>query len=146
LRRKISSENKDGQGCPLVFVGHGYGGLVLKQALVELHDQSRLYKELQSNLCGIVFYGGTNTKLTNKHDSMFKENKSWPWRFFSLMLEIVKDHLSKLSKRFEATLDFKDHSSELSKRFEVALDFKKVNVCVVNKNKLQVCIFYPYSN
>jgi hypothetical protein len=127
-------------------VGHGYGGLVLKEALVKLHDQWGAHKDLRSNLCGIMFYGGTNTKLTNKHDSMFKENKGSLWRFFSLMFETVKDHSSELSKRFEATLDFKDHSSELSKRFEVALDFKKVNVCVVNKNKLQVCIFYPYSN
>jgi hypothetical protein len=150
LRSKISIEDEDGQGCPLVFVGHGHGSLVLKQALVKLHDQSGLYKDLQSNLCGIVFYGGTNTKLTNKHDPMLMENKGWPWRFSSLTSETVEDHLLKLSKRFEATLDLKkeDHLSELSKHFEAALDLKKVNVCVVNNKKsiLQVCIFYPYSN
>jgi hypothetical protein len=116
------SKNQDRQGCPLVFVGHGYGGLVLKQALVELHHESNKYKVLRSNPCGIVFYAETNTKFINK---------GWPWRLFSLMFKIVKDDLSELSKCFEA-----------------ALDLKKVNVCVVNKNKsnLQVCIFYPYSN
>jgi hypothetical protein len=130
LGSKISSENKDRQGCPLVFVGHGYGGLVLKKALVKLHDQSGLYKELRSNLCGIVFYGGTNTKLTNKHDPMFLENQGW---------------LSKL-----VNLKFGSDALllELSKHFEAALDLKKVKVCVVNKNKsiMQVCYFYPYSN
>jgi hypothetical protein len=89
LRSKISSKNKDGQGCPLVFVGHGYGGLLLKQALVKFHDRSGLYKELRSNLCGVVFYGGTNTKLTWLKDSLF-ENR-----------------LLKLSERFEAALDLK---------------------------------------
>ncbi len=139
LRRKISIEDEDGQGCPLVFVGHGHGSLVLKQALVKLHDQSGLYKDLRSNLCGIVFYGGTNTKLTNKHDPMLMENKGWPWKFFKNFQSIL------VSLMFETV---KDHSSELSKRFEAALDLKKVNVCVVNKNKsiLQVCIFYLYSN
>jgi hypothetical protein len=150
LQWKMSIEDEDGQGCPLVFVGHGYGGLVLKQALVKLHDRSALHKDLQSNLCGIVFYGGTNIKLTNKHDPMLLEKKGWPWRVFSLMFETVKDHSSELSKRYEAALDLKkeDHLSELSEHFEAALDLKKVNVCVVNKNKsiLQVCIFYPYSN
>jgi len=101
-----------------VFVGHGYGGLVLKKTLVTLHDQLGFdrfgfYKDLRSNLCGIVFYGGTNTK--------FRGLKDW----------LLDDHLLELSKRFEA-----------------ALDLNKVKVCVVNKNKsfLQVCIFYPYSN
>ncbi len=95
---------------------------MLKQALVELHRGLDIFKDLRINLCGIVFYAGTNTKFTNK---------GWPWRLFSLMFKTVKDDLS-----------------ESSKRFETALDLKKVNVCVVNKNKsiLQVCIFYPYSN
>jgi hypothetical protein len=57
---------------PLVFVGHGDGGLVLKQALVKLLDESGSYKDLPSNLCGIVFYGGTNTKLTNKHGPLIR--------------------------------------------------------------------------
>jgi len=94
---------------PLVFVGHGYGGLMLKQTLVELHRHSHINKDVLSNLCGIVFYAGTNTKFTNK---------GWPWRLFSLMFKTVEDYLSELSKLFEA-----------------ALDLKKVNVCVVNKNK-----------
>jgi len=118
LRWRISIRDKDRQGSSLVFVGHGYGGLVLKQTLGTLHDQlgfDRLgfYKDLRSNLCGIVFYGGTNTK--------FRGLKDWL---------------------------FDDHLLELSKRFEAALDLKKVKVCVVNKNKsfLQVCILYPYSN
>jgi hypothetical protein len=120
LRQQISIGVGDGYR-PLVFVGHGYGGLVLKQALVVLHHHSNNYKVLQSNLCGIVFYARTNTKFTNK---------GWLWRLFSLMFKTVEDDLSELSKRFEA-----------------ALDLKKVNVCVVNKKSiLQVCIFYPYSN
>jgi hypothetical protein len=102
-------------------VGHGYGGLMLKQTLVELHRHSHINKDVLSNLCGIVFYAGTNTKFTNK---------GWPWRLFSLMFKTVEDYLSELSKLFEA-----------------ALDLKKVNVCVVNKNKsiLQVCIHTPIS-
>jgi len=118
LRWRISIRDKDRQGSSLVFVGHGYGGLVLKRTLVTLHDRlgfDRLgfYKDLRSNLCGIVFYGGTNTK--------FRGLKDWL---------------------------FDDHLLELCKRFEAALDLKKVKVCVVNKNKsfLQVCILYPYSN
>jgi hypothetical protein len=89
LRMKISIEDEDGQGCPLVFVGHGYGAWVLKQALVELHNQFGFYKDLRSNLCGIVFYGGTNTKLTWLKDWLFD------------------DRLLRLSKRFEAALDLK---------------------------------------
>jgi len=119
LHEKISIRYKqDGQGRPLVFVGHGYGGLVLKQTLVTLHDQLGFdqfgfYKDVRSNLYGIVFYGGTNTKVTGLKDSLLEH-----------------------------------HLLELSKRFEAAVDLKKVKVCVVNKNKsfLQVCIFYPYSN
>jgi hypothetical protein len=83
------SGKKDGQGCPLVFVGHGYGGLVLKQALVKLHDQSGLYEDLQSNLCGIVFYGGTDRMLTWLKDLL------------------LKHRLLELSERFEAALDLK---------------------------------------
>jgi hypothetical protein len=71
LYLKTSIEDEDGQGCPLVFVGHGYGGEVLKQALVELHDESGLYKDSQSNLCGIMFYGVTNTKFTWLKDWLF---------------------------------------------------------------------------
>jgi hypothetical protein len=132
----------DGQGRPLVFVGHGYGGLVLKQALVEFHCQPDKSKELRNNLCGIVFYGGTNTKLTNKHGPMLMENKGrslkdlTSLKFETVMSESVEDLL----------LD--DTLSELSEHFGAALDLKKVKVCVVNKNKsfFQVCIFYPYSN
>jgi hypothetical protein len=90
-----------------VFVGHGYGGLVLKKALVKLHDQAGFYKDLRSNLCGIVFYGGTNTKLTWLKDSLFEKR------------------LLKLSERFQA-----------------ALDLKKVKVCVVNKNKSFLQVFF----
>ncbi len=134
LDRNIFAQDKDGQGRPLVFVGHGYGCLVLKQVLVELHAQLDLFKDLQSNLCGIVFYGGTNTKFTIKHHLMLMKNKSWSGRF---------------SRNFQTILDslmlksLKDPFLELSKHFEAALDLKKVKVCVVNKNKsfLQVCIF-----
>ncbi len=122
---------------PLVFVGHGYGGLVLKQALVKLHDQSGSYKDLQSNLCGIVFYGGTNTKLTNKHGPLLMENKGGSSKnLTSLKFETVEDQL------------MEDTLSELSQQFGAALDLKKVKVCVIDKNKsiLQVCILYPYSN
>ncbi len=132
------SGKKDGQGCPLVFVGHGYGGLVLKQALVKLHDQSGLYKDLRSNLCGIVFYGGTNTKLTNKHDPTFLEKKG-------LQRSLIQKLLRKLyNLKFGSDVLL----SKLSKGFEAALDLKKVKVCVVKKNNsnVQVCIFYPYSN
>jgi hypothetical protein len=90
LHWRISIEDKDRQGCPLVFVGHGYGAWVLKQALVELHNQLGLYEDLQSNLCGIVFYGGTNTKLTWLKD----------W--------LLKDPLLALSEHFEAAVDLKE--------------------------------------
>ncbi len=86
---RLISKDKDGQGSSLVFVGHGYGSLVLKRALVKLHAQSGLFKDLQSNLCGIVFYGGTNTKLTGLKD----------W--------LLERHLLELSERFEAALDLK---------------------------------------
>ncbi len=136
LRRRISIRVGDGYH-PLVFVGHGYGGLVLKQALVELHRQSHRYEDLRSNLCGIVFYGGTNTKLTNKHGLLLMENKGRSSKnLTSLKFETVEDRL------MENTL------SKLSKQFAAALDLKKVKKCVINKNKsiLQVCILYPYSN
>jgi len=135
---------QDGQGRPLVFVGHGYGGLVLKKVLVEVHHPSYgnedLRRLIHKTLCGIVFYGGTNTKLTNKHGLMLMENKGRSLKnltglmfesFKRLMSESVEDRLSKLSEHFGA-----------------ALDLKKVKVSVVDKNKsfLQVCIFYPYSN
>ncbi len=63
---------------------------MLKQALVELHRQSYILQDLRSNLCGIVFYGGTNTKLTNKHGPMLMENEG---------------RLSGLSGHFGAALD-----------------------------------------
>jgi len=136
---------QDGQGHPLVFVGHGYGGLVLKQVLVELHHPLYGYEDLQrlihKTLCGIVFYGGTNTKLTNKHGPMLMENKGRSVKNLTgLKIESVKDRL--MSKSVE------DRLSKLSEHFGAALDLKKVKVCVVNKNKsfLQVCFFYPYSN
>jgi hypothetical protein len=122
---------------PLVFVGHGYGGLVLKQTLVELHRQSHRYEDLRSNLCGVVFYGGTNTKLTNKQGPLLMENKGRSSKnLTSLKFETVEDRL------------MEDTLSELSEQFGAALDLKKVKVCVIQKNKsiLQVCILYPYSN
>jgi hypothetical protein len=147
LSLKFSIEyEQDGQGRPLVFVGHGYGGLVLKEALVELHRQSDIFRDLQSNLCGIVFYGGTNTKLTNKHGPMLMENKGQSVKnLTSLKIESFEDRL--MSEIVEDRL-LEDTLSKLSEHFEAALDLKKVKVCVVNKNKsfLQVCIFYPYSN
>jgi hypothetical protein len=88
LRSKFSIGFGDGYR-PLVFVGHGYGRLVLKQALVQLHHQSHLSKDLRSNLCGIVFYGGTDTQLT-------------------LLKDWLRDPLlSGLSSRFEAALNLK---------------------------------------
>ncbi len=136
------SKDQDRQGCRLVFVGHGYGGFVLQQALVKLHDQSGSYKDLQSNLCGIVFYGGTNTKFTIiKHHLMLMRNKSWSWSLINFQ-SILDSLMSKSLK------DLKGPLLELSEHFKAALDLKKVKVCVVSKNKsfLQVCIFYPYSN
>jgi len=145
LHHKFSIEYKqDGQGRPLVFVGHGYGGLVLKEVLVELHHPytyEDLRRLIHKTLCGIVFYGGTNTKLTNKHSLMLMENKGRSLKNLTgLKIESSKDHLM-----FESV---EDRLSKLSERFGDALDLKKVKVCVVNKNKsfLQVCIFYPYSN
>jgi hypothetical protein len=131
-------QDKDGQGSSLVFVGHGYGSLVLKQTLVKLDYQSGLYKDLRSNLCGIVFYGGTNTMLTNT---------SWSWRFFKNFQSILNSLMSK-SLKYRLSKSLKDRLLEVPKYFEAALDLKKVKVCVVNKNKsfLQVCIFFPYSN
>ncbi len=146
LYRKISIEDEDGQGCRLVFVGHGYGGGVLKQALVKLHAKSGLYNDLRNNLCGIVFYGGTNTKLTNEHGPMLMANKGRSLRnLASLMFERFKDHL--MCESVEDRL-LEDTLLELSEFFGVALDLNKIKVCVVNKNKsfLQVCIFYPYPN
>jgi len=94
--------------------------LVLKQVLVEFHHPSYVYEDLRrlihKTLCGIVFYGGTNTKLTNKHGPMLMENKG---------------RLSRLSEHFGAALDLKK---------------VKVCVVNKNKSFLQVCIFYPYSN
>ncbi len=146
LRKEFSIEyEQDGQGRPLVFVGHGYGGVVLKQVLVELHHPSCDYQDLRrlihKTLCGIVFYGGTNTKLTNKHGPMLMENKGRSVKnVSSLKFESFKDRL--VSESVE------DRLSKLSEHFGAALDWRKVKVCVVNKNKsfLQVCIFYPYSN
>ncbi len=122
---------------PLVFVGHGYGGLVLKQALVMFHRQSNIFQDLRSNLCGIVFYGGTNTKLTNKHGPLLMENKGRSSKnLTSLKFETVEDPL------------MEDTLSELCEQVGAGLDLKKVKVCVIDKNKsiLQVCILYPYSN
>jgi len=69
-------QDKHGQRCPLVFVGHGYGGQVLKQILVKgAHFFQNRFKD---NLCGVVFYGATNTKLTNKHGPMLMENEGSP--------------------------------------------------------------------
>ncbi len=107
---------------------------MLKQALVKLHDES---VDLQSYLCGIMFYGGTNTKLTNKHGPLLMENKGGSSKnLTSLKFETVEDQL------------MEDTLSELSQQFGAALDLKKVKVCVIDKNKsiLQVCILYPYSN
>jgi len=147
LHEKFSFEYKqDGQGRPLVFVGHGYGGLVLKQVLVERRYPSYPYEDLRSNLCGIVFYGGINTKLTNKHGPKLMENKGRSVKnLIGLKIESFKDRL--MSEIVEDRL-LEDTLSKLSERFGAALDLKKVKVCVVNKNKsfLQVCIFYPYSN
>jgi hypothetical protein len=136
LHREISIGVGDGYR-PLVVVGHGYGGLVLKQALVEHHRQSYISKDLRSNLCGIVFYGGTNTKSTNKHGPLLTENKGQSSKnLTSLKFETVEDPL------------MEDTLSELSEQFGAGLDLKKVKVCVIDKNKsiLQVCILYPYSN
>jgi hypothetical protein len=130
---RFSIEYKqDGQGRPLVFVGHGYGGLVLKQVLVELHHRSYMYEDLRrfirKTLCGIVFYGGTNTKLTNKYGPMLMEILRWSLKNLTgLNIESVKVRL--MSKFLE------DRLSKLSERFGSALDLKKVKVCVVNKNK-----------
>ncbi len=150
LHRNIFAQDKDGQGRPLVFVGHGYGGLVLKKVLVQLHHPSYGYEDLRrlihKTLCGIVFYGGTNTKLTNKHGPMLMENKGWSVKnLISLKFESFKDRL--MSESVEDRL-LEDTLSKLSEHFGAALDLKKVKVCVVNKTKsfLQVCIFYPYSN
>ncbi len=110
---------------------------MLKQALVELHRYSHMYKDLLSNPCGIVFYGGTNTKLTNKHGPLLMENKGQSSKnLTSLKFETVEDLL------------MEDTLSELSEQFGAGLDLKKVKVCVIDKNKsiLQVCILYPYSN
>jgi hypothetical protein len=62
---------------------------MLKQALVKLHDQSGLYKDIRSNLCGIMFYGVTSTKLTWLKD----------W--------LLEHRLLELSECFEAALDLK---------------------------------------
>jgi hypothetical protein len=102
---------------PLVFVGHGDGGLVLKQALVKLLDESGSYKDLPSNLCGIVFYGGTNTKLTNKHGPLircplqFKSahfGRCWP------LLDEIKDY-SDLECQLTDVLDSNDICTPTSK-------------------------------
>jgi len=146
LHEKFSiGYEQDGQGRPLVFVGHGYGGLMLKQVLVQLRYPSDRYEDLRrlihKTLCGIVFYGGTNTKLTNKHGPILMENKGRSVKdFTSLKIEGFKDRF--LPESVE------DQLSRLSEDFGAALDLKKVKVCVVNKNKsfLQVCIFYPFSN
>ncbi len=160
LGHRIFRQDKDGQGLSFVLVGHGYGSLVLKQVLVG-HAQSGFYRDLRSYLCGIVFYGGTNTKLTNKHGPMLMENKGGSLKNLAtnkhgpMLMEkngqSLKNLASSKGESFKDPLISKivedqlleDTLSVLSERFEAALDLKKVKVCVVNENKsfLQVLYF-----
>jgi hypothetical protein len=114
----------NGQSRPLVFVGHGYGALVLKQTLI--NPLSDFSKKLLCNLCGIVFYGAVQhlkTRSTNlkptEHTKMLDSSQS------------IEDPLKLIT---EVLL-------ESSECFEAAVDLSKIKVCIVNQgnSNMQVC-------
>jgi hypothetical protein len=99
---KNQTKHFNGRLPPILFVGHSFGGLVIKEAMVDAAT-SKQYKEILKATCGIIFLG------TPHHGSQLSTPAIWAARLLgflgsnTMLLKSLQSHeanLTDLQERF----------------------------------------------
>ena len=103
LRIALNSRPPD---RPLVFIAHSLGGLVLKQALIQMASGDDIDKGLFQSTYGILFFGVPNQGMDiSSLLAMVDDNPNLP---FLTMLSKDSGILGALIERFRTVFDFTD--------------------------------------
>ncbi|CEF84083.1 unnamed protein product [Fusarium graminearum] len=106
LLEKLSQHRGDSQRLPIIFIGHSFGGIVIKEALCAADTSSNILEDT----CGIIFLGtphqgsslSTPAALLSQLTGFLGSNKT-------LLLNLRRNHsqLSDLEDRFRPLVQFK---------------------------------------
>ncbi|KAL1966998.1 hypothetical protein VTN77DRAFT_3522 [Rasamsonia byssochlamydoides] len=107
LRALANSRRSDGTGpdtCPILFVCHSLGGLILKQALCIAKERMRRYETLINVVSGIIFLGTPHFQPSQVEKGMaiLQTTTRFKVKISSQVTEQESSILSDLSARFEA--------------------------------------------
>ena len=91
---------------PLIFIAHSLGGLVLKQALIQLASRDNFDRQIVQSTYGILFFGVPNQGMNI--GSLLPMVGSQPNVPFLTLLSKDSGNLQGLIDRFRTTFDFKD--------------------------------------
>ena len=99
---------------PLIFIAHSLGGLVLKQALIQMASEDRVDRRIFQSTYGILFFGVPNQGMDIS--SLLAMVGSQPNLPLLTMLSKDSGSLQGLVKKFRTVFDFKD--SEIVSLYE----------------------------
>ena len=91
---------------PLVFIAHSLGGLVLKQALIQMASGDAADRRIFQSTYGILFFGVPNQGMDTS--SLLAMVGSQPNLSFLTMLSKDSGNLQGLVERFRSVFDFRD--------------------------------------
>ena len=103
LRIALGSRPPD---IPLIFIAHSLGGLVLKQALIQIASGDGVDRRIFESTYGILFFGVPNQGMDIS--SLLAMVGSQPNLPFLTMLSKDSGNLQGLVERFRTVFDFKD--------------------------------------
>ena len=99
---------------PLIFIAHSLGGLVLKQALIQMASEDSIDRRILQSTFGILFFGVPNQGMDIS--SLLAMVGSQPNLPFLTMLSRDSGILPGLVEKFRTVFDFKD--SEIVSLYE----------------------------
>jgi len=86
---------------PIIFLAHSLGGLVLKDAIVQMADRENSVREILENLRGAVMFGVPSLGMEQSHLMAMVEGQPNEALVYSLSREGGANYLQRLNKQFD---------------------------------------------
>ncbi|KAK3290170.1 uncharacterized protein B0H64DRAFT_368987 [Chaetomium fimeti] len=87
---------------PIIFLAHSLGGLVLKEAFVEMADSNAAVSSVLDNVMGTIMFGVPSLGMEQRHLMTMAEGEANEFLLQDLSRENGGNYVRQLNKRFES--------------------------------------------
>ncbi|PWY82400.1 hypothetical protein BO83DRAFT_413986 [Aspergillus eucalypticola CBS 122712] len=106
LLRAVNEERREHHKCPIIFIGHSFGGIIIKEAIC-LAETDKQYRDILDDTIGIIFLGTPHQGSNVSQFGAFIARLTWVFGSSTILLKgLYRDNppLSDLQERFMSVI------------------------------------------